>query len=333
MRKFDLLMAFAIAFGSASASMASELTIYTPWTADKLAALQTELDRRDMDIKLNIFRSGAVELDTVFTTEMNAGLQKADYVMANTDILEVYKGKGWLHQLSTQKAEDYIEGTTDPDGYWASVEVTPIFIVYNTKKLEGDAIPRKWVDLADPRYKDIVGMSDPRTTTSSQYPLTYWTSVLNKELGEPPYGWTFIEKLAENKPVLATGSAQLADLVITGEIAVSAIPLSHVYNHLKAGEPIAIALPEEGLPISVLAGSVVENAPNREDAIKLHDFFSSQEGQQFIAETIGTTVGHRGVEQALPNGSKMNELKLVPVQFTPELQKENTRHFIEAMGL
>src|SRR5690606_24294963 len=97
-----------------------------------------------------------------------------------------------------------------------------------TNLLKGDEVPTSWRDLADPRLKNLIGMADPRTSTAIQFPLTYWTAVLGEEIGEPEFGWPFIEEMAQNNPQLSTGHTQLTDMVMTGEIAVAPIMLAPV---------------------------------------------------------------------------------------------------------
>ncbi len=326
------LSALAAAILAAAPVSAGELTIYTPWVEENMGLLQEELDRQGLDIQITFYRSASVELNMLFTTEQAAGIQKVDYIMIDPDYLEIYKERGYLHHYTPEGLDQFAEAAVDPEGYWFSLEYSPMFLVYNTNLLKGDEVPTSWRDLADPRLKNLIGMADPRTSTAIQFPLTYWTAVLGEEIGEPEFGWPFIEEMAQNNPQLSTGHTQLTDMVMTGEIAVAPIMLAPVLEPMRRGEPLGIALPEEGAPMQIVAGAIVENAANREDAIKLHEFFASQEGQQFI-HSLGMPVGHLGVEQTLPDGTDLRDVKGVRLEITQEQREENTERFVEIMGL
>lgn len=332
MRRLKLAAVLTSGLLSTMPAWAGEITMYVPWVEENMTALQNELDRRGMDIKVNYYRSASVELDMLFTNEQRGGLHKADYIMMDPDYLETYKKAGYLHKHQPNGLNEFPASAVDPDGYWFALEYSPMFLVYNTNLLKGDQVPTSWRDLADPRFKNLIGMADPRTSTAIQFPLTYWTAVLGERIGEPEYGWPFLEEMAKNNPQLSTGHSQLTDMVMTGEIAVAPLMLAPVLPAMKNGEPLGIALPKEGAPLQIVAGSVVESAPNREDAIKLHDFFASLEGQTFI-QSLGIPVAHKGVNQVLPDGTDLSGVEGHRLEISEEQRRNNVERFVEIMGL
>lgn len=312
---------------------AGVVTMYTPWEEYAVEILQEELDSRGIDIQIEFYRSASVELDMLFSNEQQANLARVDYVMMDPDYLEQYKEKGYLYHHPIQNADEFDPGAVDPEGYWFAVEYSPMFMVYNTNLLKGDDVPTSWRDMTDPRYENLVGMADPRTSTAIQFPLTYWTDVLSERIGEPEYGWSFVEDLAKNKPRLSNGHSQLTDMVIRGEIAVAPLMMGPVLTPMNEGEPLGISLPEEGAPMQIVGAAVAENAPNREDAIKLHEFLASEDGQRIIYEKVQKLVGHNGVEQVLPDGTSLEGFNRNRLVISGEQRIENVERFVKIMGL
>ncbi len=314
-------------------AQAGTVTIYTPFEEWAVKLIQQDLDNRGMDIQLEFYRSASVELNMLFTQEQQAGLARVDYIMIDPDYLEVYKEQGYLLKHPVANADQFPAAAIDPDGYWFAVEYSPMFMVYNTNLLKGDKVPTSWRDMTDPSLKDLVGMADPRTSTAVQFPITFWTKTLAETIGEPQYGWSFVEDLAKNNPRLSNGHTQLTDMVITGEIAVAPLMMGPVIKPIKAGEPLGIALPKEGAPMQVTGAAVAANAPHMADAIKLHEFLASEDGQRLIYEKLGKLVANRGVKQVLPDGTSMDGFDGTRLVISKELREDNLDRIVKILGL
>ncbi len=268
-------------------------------------------------------------MNTTFRNEMIAGLAKADFVMADLDDLIAHKEAGYLLHRPLPNADDYVPAAIDPDGFWVPLTYSPFFMAYNTNVVAPEDVPDSWADLADPKFRNLIAMADPRTAVAVQFPLTYWTSVLSEEDG---FGWEFVERLAEQDPMLATGHTQLVDMLIRGEAGIIPIMLNPVLAPLMNGEPLGIATAKEGAPIALVAGAVVHNAPNMDDAIKLFDWFASIEGQQFL-DDINVTTAHLGIEQELPDGTDLRRYESMLLSVSPEQRESNTQRIIELFDL
>lgn len=333
MRKLAASLTLGTSLLLALPAQAGTVTIYTPFEEWAVKLIQEELDNRGMDIQLEFYRSASVELNMLFEQEQKAGLARVDYVMIDPDYLEIYKKQGYLLKHPIANADEFPAAAIDPDGHWFAVEYSPMFMVYNTNLIKGDDVPTSWRDMTDPRFKDLVGMADPRTSTAVQFPITYWTKTLAETIGEPEYGWSFVEDLAKNNPRLSSGHTQLTDMVITGEIAIAPLMMGPVLNPMEAGEPLGIALPKEGAPMQVTGAAVAANAPHMADAVKLHEFFASEEGQRLIYEKVGKLVAHPGVKQTLPDGTRMDGFKGTRLVISDEQRAENLDRIVDIFGL
>ncbi len=315
-----------------ASAMAGELTVYTPWPDHQIFALQDALDAEGMDIQIEFYRASGVEMNATFANEQTAGLAKADFVMADVDDMAHHKEAGYLLHRPLPNAADYVPSAIDPDGFWVPLTYSPFFMAYNTNLIAPEDKPTSWADMADPRYRNLIAMADPRTAVAVQYPLTYWTTVLAEEHGEDEFGWGFIDRLAEQEPMLATGHSQLVDMLIRGEAGIIPIMLNPVLAPLMNGEPVGIALAEEGAPISLVAGAVVHNAPNMEDAVRLFDWFASVEGQQFL-DDINLPSAHLGIDQVLPDGTDLRQYNSMRLPVAEDVRASNTERVIAAFGL
>jgi iron(III) transport system substrate-binding protein len=290
-------------------------------------ALQAAMDEAGLDIQMTFYRAAGIEMNATFVNEQVAGLNRADYIMADADDLINHINAGYLLAQPLANRADFVESSLHPEDYWVPIEYSPFFIAYNTNLVKPEDVPDSWRDLADPKFKNLLAMADPRTSVAIQYPLTYWTQTLAAD-----FGWDFVKELGAQEPMLTTGHSQLVDMLVRGEAAVIPVMLAPVLAPLQNGEPIAVALAKEGGPISLVAGAVVKSAPHQADAIKFHNWLASAEGQQAVA-SYGIAVAYKPIDQRLPDGTDLRQFDATRLSVPPDVRADNIERVIEAFGL
>lgn len=318
----------AIAITMPGLALAEDLTLYSNWPRERLEVLRQAFAEVHPEVNLQYFRAGNAALATIFATEMEQGVGRADYITSDVDFVEVWKEAGYLEANVPAGVADLLEDSIDPDGYWIPLDFSPYVMVYNTNFVSEDEAPTSWTDLIDPKWSGRIGFADPRLAAGAQIPMRYWTENLAESVGAP-FGWEFVEAFANQDLTLTTGHPQLADFVVTGEVWIAAsIGIANLKVPYENGEPIRIVWPEEGSPGNIIAGAIVRDAPNPEAAVKLHEFLASTEGQRVIGDDLGLVPSTTAVDFAAPDGRTLDEIERHRVTIPEELREGNTQRFI-----
>ena len=180
----------------------------------------------------------------------------------------------------------YVDG-----GLFAPVMTIPYGILANTSLLKPEEQPRKWADLADPKWRGKILCDDVRAIGGGY--LMFFAQWNTPSLGE-----AFQEALARNEPVFTRDMREAGRRVARGEYPLY-IPfiLSDVAN-LK-GLPVRAIIPEEGCPFVLYGNALSRNAPHPNAARLYIDFVLSEEAQLMWA-TTGMGVTRAGLEERIP---------------------------------
>lgn len=148
-------------------------------------------------------------------------------------------------------------------------------IVYNTKEINKENAPTSWEDLANPEYKDAVGMADPAVAAPA-YPFVSW---FFEELGMEG-GKQFFAEVFANGAKVYPKNPNVVEGLLNGDIKVAALQESNAYTMKKDGNPIEIVWPEEGAPASVRYAAINKQTKNEEAAKAFVEFLLEKETQE-----------------------------------------------------
>jgi iron(III) transport system substrate-binding protein len=146
-------------------------------------------------------------------------------------------------------------------------------IMVNKRALKGDPMPKTWSDLANPRWKDRLLVSDPEKTSSSL--ATLWG--IEQSIGKEP-----LKGIAKNATITSTAS-QVFDGVAKGEFAVG-LTMEYAAQEYVAGgnKDIEIVYPTEGTYIAPEGMALVKGSPNPREAKRFYDFLASKQAQELL---------------------------------------------------
>jgi iron(III) transport system substrate-binding protein len=130
-------------------------TTVTIQQADKLLAAFT---KRYAGIKAEYLRTSQDKILTRVVAEDSAGRTMADVVQVNDVVLNLLRLKRILGKYDNPEATAYGPEFKDPDGYWTGFNGITDVIVYNTKMVKPEDVPKKYEDLLDPKWKGKMGM-------------------------------------------------------------------------------------------------------------------------------------------------------------------------------
>ncbi|XNO40685.1 ABC transporter substrate-binding protein (plasmid) [Sinorhizobium meliloti] len=168
------------------------------------------------------------------------------------------------------------------DGFYA------VGLVYNTKVFEenGWEAPTSWNDLGDPKYRGKVAIG-PISGYGIEALVMVAKANGGSEINIEPGFEVFSEKIAPNVFAWENNNANLAQMLQTGEAALS------VWNNTRAGilmdqgAPVEFVIPKEGGEMAMSSECVVNGAPQPELAARFLEIALSPEGQIAVANSSG----------------------------------------------
>ncbi|MBQ2528459.1 MAG: extracellular solute-binding protein [Spirochaetales bacterium] len=170
----------------------------------------------------------------------------------------------------------------DAEGRWYACSMPLQTFMYNTDLLKGDDIPKSWYDLADPKYKGKIIMTDP-SSSGSAYAQLYMMYKLTGDL-------SLAKAIAQNGTVYVTDSKAGPQAVARGEYALTMTGESNVSSAMKNGSPVTYLYPQEGTGRRIEGAGIIDGCKNLEAAKIFMDWFTGKGG----AETI-RSLGRRPV--------------------------------------
>jgi iron(III) transport system substrate-binding protein len=256
----------------ASSAFAGEVVLYSSNTVDAINAVTEEFQKKYPDIKITAVRGSTGAMMQRIKAE--AGAPKADiFWSGGFSLLRLYS-EYFLPYQSPEYAK-LASGYRDANNLWAGTNAHVMVIMVNKKALKGDPMPKTWSDLANPRWKDRLVVSDPEKTSSSL--ATLWG--IEQSLGKEP-----LKGIAKNATVTSTAS-QVFDGVAKGEYAVG-MTMEYAAQEYVAGgnKDIEVVYPTEGTYLAPEGMALVKNGPNPTDAKKFYDFLASRQAQEMLVK-------------------------------------------------
>jgi iron(III) transport system substrate-binding protein len=191
-----------------------------------------------------------------------------------------------------------------PRQFWDSATAVaalgPHTITYNTNLVKKGEEPKGWPDLADPKWKGQLIMTDPR---NSEAGLANWYMVMQR------FGESVLKGIAANQPRLVESNVPGTQQIAAGTAALLAIGLHTVTAPLQAqGAPIDEVVPEPSTGLA-WGASLAAKAPHPNAARLLFTYYLSREGQMNINKTSSSPLGQLPGTQPLPQSFQLSDLQ------------------------
>src|SRR5688572_14188248 len=270
-RLASLAVAAAAAFSSALA-WAGEVVLYSSNSVDAINAVTEEFNKKHPEIKIAPVRGSTGAMMQRIKAE--AGAPKADiFWSGGFAVLGLYEE--FFAPYKSPEAAGVQAAYKSPKDLWLGTNAHVMVIMVNKRALKGDPVPKTWSDLAHPRWKDRLVVSDPEKTSSSL--ATLWG--ISHSVGQEP-----LRGIAKNATITSTAS-QVFDGVAKGEFAVG-MTMEYAAQEYVAGgnKDIEIVYPSEGTFIAPEGMALVKGGPNPTDAKKFYDYLSSRQAQEMLVK-------------------------------------------------
>lgn len=269
-----LLAGAALSALVAYPALAGDITVYTAYEEDEIAAYVAGAEAAIPGLKINVLRLSTGDLAARIIAE--AGNPQADMLWGQAitatmdpqilNQLEPYAAKG---------AEKLDARYRDPNNLWfAPTGYMGTFCV-NTERLKakGLTMPKNWKDLEAPGFKGEVEMPDP---TSSGTGWLHIISLLQGPAGEEA-GWAQLERVDPNMSQYTQSGSKPCKDARAGEITVGiSLGITGVQS-VQQGYPVVTVFPQEGAGYELEAAALFKSSKNKDDVKKFMDWLLTPE--------------------------------------------------------
>lgn len=234
-----------------------------------------EAFKKKYGINVLVYRAGSADVATRVEGEEKANRTQADALIIEEPALSllmpylaVYDSPERAAIAPEYKAPQY-----------TLIRMYMAQIGWNSMAVKGDAAPKDWNDLLDPKWKGRFGSLDPHVTA---------TTLAWQVMAEKLYGPTFLEKFGANQPKIFASTNAMSQAIVSGEIDLGLTNSFGVIQMADTGAPMGGVVPKN----TVLFGgnvAIFAKAPHPNAARLFCDFACSAEGQTII-NIAGATI-------------------------------------------
>lgn len=298
--------------GEAAVATGAEdrLVVYTAFEENELKTFweQFRKDLSDLAAKAAYIRQSTGPIMARLDAER--ANPQADVVWGVfNDYLTGAASKGLLEPYAPKESAAIPARFKHPQGAWQGVTLVTVAFAANTKRLAelGLPAPRTWAELADPRYKGHVVMSDPATSGTAYLVLASQVSRLGEERA-----FQYFAALDKNLSQVTKSGGAPGRMAASGETAVGVALAFEVENARKQGAPIAVIYPSDGVAWTIEAAALVKGARNPQNARRFLDWAVSRSAMTSYASWRDTAITRADVAAS---GPKLSELNLIALDF------------------
>ena len=263
-------------------------------------------------VHVQVERNGAERIFQRLEQERGAGIHTADVVeCSDMTALYAWKGQGWLAPFVPEDVTKWPADQRDPDGTFATERFTLSPILYNTKLVKSEDVPKSFADLLDPKWDGKIVKAHPGYSGT----IMTVTFEIARDIG-----WDFFKKLGQQHIMQVQSAADPPKKVAQGERPVAADGGEYVpLQMISQGAPLALVYPTEGTPSIPGGAGVMVDAPHPNAARLLDLYLFSKDGQTLLVQLARLRSFHPAAP--VPEGAKpLAQIKIM--QADPAAQEK-----------
>jgi iron(III) transport system substrate-binding protein len=252
------------------------LAFYTAMEIPVAERLSKAFEAKYPGIKVRVKRSGAERVFQRIGKEEEIRIHEVD-VVCSTDAGHFVRWRrdGLLAPFLPEDAARHLPSDqVGADGMYATAFASLSPIGYNTNLVKPEDAPTSFADLLDPRWQGRIVKGHP------DYSGTIFTATfaLSRNLG-----WSYFERLAQQKVVQLQSSRDPPNRLARGESAVQADGArSELLLLRERGAPVEAVYASEGTPLIIAPSAVFKTAHSPNAARLFQSFLFSIEAQQSL---------------------------------------------------
>lgn len=259
----------------------------------------------DTGIKGQYTRISSSKFFSTISTEAQAGKLLADVVQAPLPVLELLKEKALLAPYRSPEAAGYPDWSR-PDDTIQLFGVEYVSYVFNKTQVKDADAPRRYEDLADPKWKGRIVMADPASHAST---ISWLVGLKEKVFASEAEWLAFVKGLAANQPMFVASFGPTPAPIESGEKAIAISMPKYIVT--KAPAPLdwaKVSQPMMGTPRAI---GITAKAPHPNAARLFVDYWLSKEAMKIMADQVGEYVLAPGV---YPPIAGIEKAKVIPIR-------------------
>ena len=258
----------------------------------KVDEKQYETFEKETGIKVNVVKANADEL---IERLKNEGKNSPADLFITVDAGKLQKAKDLdlLQKISSPIINQNVDiDLKDVNGYWIPITYRARIIVYSKERVNVGELST-YANLTDKKWENKVlvrsssnaynqALLSSIVANRGEEAATNWASELVKNFARDPKG--------NDRDQVKAITAGQGDLAIVNSYYIGLLLSSENDEEIKAGNSVGVFFPnqgeeESGSHINVSGIGLAKNAPNKENAIKLMEFLTSESAQKTYTNT------------------------------------------------
>jgi len=276
-----------------------EVVFYTTTNLEEAGAMSRHFKANYPFLEVNINRAEGERIITKVLQETRAQKSFADVIQTPAFYLHALQKRGILGEYAPVDDRFYPRGFKS-EKYWTTTYYNPYVILYNTKLVPAQNLPKRYEDLLHPFWKNKMILEKDK--------IDWFTAMLHI-MGRKK-GLKYMKDLSTQNPMLRIGQTLITQLIAAGESALQINSNAVTVSRLKQkGAPIDWVAPGP-LPGLMVGVGLTAQAPHPAAARLFVDFLLSKEGQQ-LYQSAGRLVARSDLSQ--DESMKVRGAQIVPV--------------------
>lgn len=264
-----------------------EVNVYTHrhYESDKKLFKEFETET---GIKINVIKADGDQL--IARIEQEGDNSPADLLLTvDAGNLWKAKEKGITQSISSEELNSNIPShLRDDEGHWYGLTKRARFIVYSLDRVKKEELST-YEDLANPKWKGkiLIRPSSNIYNQSLIASMIAHNGIENTKTFTEAFVKNFARKPAgSDRDQVKAVAAGEGDLAIVNSYYIAKMLNSDDELERNVAQKIGVFFPNQedrGTHINISGGMILKNAPNKDNAIKLLEFLSSEKAQQEFA--------------------------------------------------
>jgi iron(III) transport system substrate-binding protein len=219
--------------------------------------------------------------------------------------MEILKDRGVFTPYRSPSASGY-PGWAQADNTIMQFGVEYVAPLYNKELVKPSDVPKSYMDLTDPKWRDKIVMPNPSTHATT---ISWLVGLKEAKIFASDDEWMkFVKGLAANRPMFVASFGPSPGPIESGEKLVGISMPKYIITHAPA--------PLDWVRVDTILGTprgiaIAAKAPHPEAGRLFMDYWLSREAMQLLADRVGEYVLAPGVYPPIEGISKA---KIVPIR-------------------
>lgn len=146
-------------------------------------------------------------------------------------------------------------------------------MIVNTIELERRGLPepQSYQDLLNPIYKDLIVMSNPKTSGTGYMFLNVWVAEMGKD-----QAFAYVDELQKNIKQFSESGSGPIQMLNQGEAVIGLGMVFQAADQINEGAPLKVIVPKEGCPYNTTQFGIIKGRETDENVKKVFDFLNTE---------------------------------------------------------